>query len=344
MKKQLKILIIEPNWLGDVIFTTPAFKAVKQSYPESFLAVVVAPRAAPILENNPYIDKIFKLDEKKEEKGIFSKINFIKKIKPYQFDKAILFHRSFTKTLLIYLSRVKEIIGYGYKKRSMLLTRKISPLEKDSVHKQDYYLNVLEKSGLVITDKNCQIYLKDDEKEDIKKVVPQTNLLKNNYLIGLNPFSNWPPKNWPLYNYQKLIEKILYKYPNSIFFLTSKNKQKKLTLLASQFREKVIDLCGKTTLRQLACLYIHLDLVISGDSGPLHLAGAVGTKFIGIYGPTSPSCTKPINKAKGYILFKNDICPVPCYQKNCPIQYRCIKKIKPNNVFGCLQELLKKKI
>lgn len=61
MKKRLKIVIVEPNWLGDVIFTTPAFKAIKKYYPESFLGVAVAPRAAPILENNPYIDKIFKL-------------------------------------------------------------------------------------------------------------------------------------------------------------------------------------------------------------------------------------------------------------------------------------------
>ncbi|MCF7888434.1 MAG: glycosyltransferase family 9 protein, partial [Candidatus Omnitrophica bacterium] len=227
MKKQLKIIIVEPNWLGDVIFTTPAFKALKEAYPKSFLAVVVAPRAAPILENNPYIDKIFKLDEKKEEKNIVSKIKFIQKIKSYHFNKAIFFHRSTTKTLLIFLAKVKERIGYDYKKRSLLLTKRIPTIKKDSVHKQDYYLNILKKSGLLITDKNCQIYLRNDEKEDIKKIVGQINSLKNNYLIGLNPFSNWAPKNWPLLNYQELIKKILNKYPNSTFFLTSKNREKK---------------------------------------------------------------------------------------------------------------------
>ncbi|MCF7870238.1 MAG: lipopolysaccharide heptosyltransferase II [Candidatus Omnitrophica bacterium] len=343
MKKRLKIIIVEPNWLGDVIFTTPVFQALKKSYPESFLGVAVAPRAAPILENNPYIDKIFKLDEKKEEKSIFSKIKFIQKVKSYHFNKAIFFHRSATKTLLIFLAKVKERIGYDYKKRSILLTKRIPAIEKDSIHKQDYYLNILEKSGFPIADKNCRIYLKDNEKENIKKIIPQINFLKNNYLIGLNPFSNWAPKNWPLSNYQELIKEILNKYPNSAFFLTSKNREKKIMPLFSQFGKKVIDLSGKTTLRQLACLYSYLDLVISGDSGPLHLAGAIGTKFIGMYGPTSPNCTKPINKAKGYILFENDICPVPCYQKNCQMQYRCIKKIKPNDIFRYVQELLGKK-
>ncbi|MCF7873293.1 MAG: lipopolysaccharide heptosyltransferase II [Candidatus Omnitrophica bacterium] len=343
MKKQLKILLVEPNWLGDVILTTPAFKAIKEVYPKSFLAVVVARKAAPILENNPHIDKIFKLDEKKEERTIFSKIKFIKKIRTYQFDKAFLLHRSFTKTLLVFLAKTKEIIGYNYKKRSLLLSKKIPVINKDSVHKQDYYLNILKISGINIDNKNCQVYLGKAEEKNLEKILPQANHLNGNYLIGINPHSNWPPKDWPLSNYQKLIKKILNKYPNSTFFITSKNKQKNIPAIFTQFGKKVIDLSGKTNLRQLACLYSQLDLVISGDSGPLHLAGAVGTKFIAIFGPTSPSCTKPINRTKGYLLFENDICPVPCYQKNCPKNHQCMLKITPQTVAKTTLALLTKR-
>ncbi len=340
MKKQLRILIVEPNWLGDVIFTTPAFKAIKRHYPESFLGVVAARRAAPILENNPYIDKIFRLDEKEEEKSIFSKISFIKKIKPYRFDKAILFHRSLTKTLLIFLAKIKERAGYNYKKRSIILTEKIPPVVKDSLHKQDYYLNILKALGIKIADKNCRVYLGSREKKDIEKIIPQIKNLENNPLIGINPISNWAPKDWPLGNYQKLVKKILDKHPNFIFFITSKNKQKTITDTFSQFGKKVIDLTGKTTLRQLACLYNRLDLVISGDSGPLHLAGSVGANFIGVYGPTSPKCTKPINSAKGYVLFENKDCPAPCYVENCQKRYQCIKGIKPEIVFKSILGIL----
>lgn len=340
MKKQLKILVVEPNWLGDVIFTTPAFKAIKKNYPESFLAVVVARRAAPILENNPYIDKIFKLDEKKEEKSIFSKINFIKKLKLYQFDKAILFHRSFTKALLIYLSRVKEIIGYNYKKRSLLLTKKIPKINKDSVHKQDYYLNILKNLSININDKNCQIYLDKQEEKNTEQLIPPPASLKNHYLIGLNPFSNWTPKNWPLSFYRELIEKILTQLPNSLFFITSKDKQNNILNSFGKFKEKIIDLSGKTDLRQLAAIYKQLDLVISGDSGPLHLAGSLGTKFIAIFGPTDPECTKPINTAGGYLLFENKSCKVPCYIENCPKEYYCINQIKPDRVSNLAIKLL----
>lgn len=339
MKKQLKILIVEPNWLGDVIFTTPAFKAVKKAYPESFLAVVVARRAAPILKNNPYIDKIFKLDEKREEKNIFSKIKFIKKIKAYHFDKAFLFHRSFTKTLLIYLGQAKEIIGYNYKKRSILLNKKIPVINKDSVHKQDYYLNILKISGIDIDNKNCQVYVTEKEEKNIKRLIPEI-ASGDKYLIGLNPFSNWPPKNWPLSYYQKLVKKVLSQLPNSLFFITSKNKQKEISKYFQQFGQKVLDLSGKTNLRQLACLYKHLDLVISGDSGPLHIAGSVGTKFIAIFGPTDPKCTKPINNAAGHLLFKNNICPVPCYQEPCPKNHQCILQITPQAVAKATLTLL----
>jgi lipopolysaccharide heptosyltransferase II len=342
MKKQLKILVVEPNWLGDVIFTTPAFRAIKETYPRSFLAVAVARRAAPILKNNPYIDKIFKLDEKREEKTIFSKIKFIKKIKAYRFDKAIFFHRSFTKTLLIFLAKTKELAGYNHKKRSMLLSKKITPVKKDSLHKQDYYLNILEAIGITITDKNCRVYLDSREKENIKTIIPQINLKKTNYLIGINPFSNWPPKDWPLEDYRKLIKKIIDKHPNSIFFITSKNKRKEITNFVGEFGKKAIDLSGKTSLRQLACLYSQLDLVISGDSGPLHLAGSVGTSFIAVFGPTNPNCTKPVNNTKGYLLFKNNDCPTPCYLKNCPKHYQCIKEITPAETLPHALALLSK--
>lgn len=343
MKKQLKIIIVEPNWIGDVIFTTPAFKAIKESYPKSFLAVVAARRAAPILENNPYIDEIFKLDEKKEEKSIFSKIKFIKKIRSYNFDRAIFFHRSLTKTLLIYLSRVKEIIGYDYKKRSMLLTKKIPTINKDSVHKQDYYLNILKISGIKINDKNCQVYLTKQEEKKIKQSIPEINSSQDNYLIGLNPFSNWLPKNWPLSDYQKLVEKILAQLPNSLFFITAKNKQESISKYFWQFGKKVRDLSGKTNLRELASLYKNLDLVISGDSGPLHLAGSVGTKFIAIFGPTNPKCTKPVNNIASHLLFENNDCKVPCYLENCLKGYYCMKKIKPDLVAGLSAGLLKNK-
>lgn len=339
MKKQLKIILVLPNWLGDVIFVTPAFKAIKSRYPNSFLGAVAARRCLPILENNPYIDKIYRLDEKKEEKNFYSKIVFIKKIKKEKFNQAILLHRSFTKTFLFYLAGIKKRVGYAYPKRSFLLTGKIPCIKKDKVHKQDYYLNILEKSGINIPDKSCRININKTEHQEALELIEKNNPQKFKPLIGISPFTNWTPKNWPFENYLKSIKLILAKIPDAFFFLTSKNK---FNQPLSKLEKRIVDLSEKTNIRQLAALYSCLDLVVSGDSGPLHLAAAVGTKYIGIFGPTNPNCTVPKTKTQGYILFENNLCPTPCYEKECSKNYICIKKITPERVLELTLSLLKK--
>lgn len=337
MKKQLKILVIEPNWLGDVIFTTPAFEAIKASYPDSFLGVVTARRCAAILENNPYVDKIYPLDEKKEEKGFFAKIKFIKKIRSENYTWAIFFHRSFTKTLLIILSGVKKRTGYAYRKRAWFLTEKIPLVNKDSLHKQDYYLNILEKTGIKLPNKNCKLYISEEENKKAIAFINKNNPKKIKQLIAINPFSNWKPKNWPLENYLQLIKIALKENPNRLFFITAKNK---FSDSLCSFKEKTVDLSGKTTLRQLAALYKNIDLVISGDSGPLHIAAAVGTQYIAIFGPTSPDCTKPKSKTKGCVLVESTDCQTPCYQSSCNKNYQCIKKITPEKVSQAIENAL----
>lgn len=343
MKKFHKILIIEPNWLGDIIFTTPAFKAIKTLYPNSFLGVILPKNYSAILENDPYIDKIYSLDEKKDEKKLLKKIAFIKTIKSEKFNQAIVLHRSFTKTFLIFLSGVKNISGYNYPKRSFLISEKIPCVNKDSFHKQDYYLNVFTASKIPVLDKNCRIYLSKKDEREAQDLIRKNNLSKARYLIGLNPFSNWFPKDWPLKCYRELIELSLRKNPDLLFFITGKTKLTQSQNIFTKFNQKVVDLSGKTSLKQLAGLYQNLDLVISGDSGPLHLAAAVNTKYIGLFGPTSPKCTQPINQSRGLIFFKNSNCPTPCYQKRCPDNYACMNQINPSEICRFLLAMLEDK-
>ncbi|HIE36296.1 MAG TPA: lipopolysaccharide heptosyltransferase family protein, partial [Candidatus Omnitrophica bacterium] len=248
------------------------------------------------------------------------------------------FHRSFTRSLLCFLGGIKQRIGYAFKKRAFLLTKKIPPLNKDSLHKQDYYLKILEAIGVEIKDKNCQVHLSQKERKWAKKIIEETALRKK-YLIGLNLVTNWGPKNWPLFYFKELIEILKKELKEIKFFLTSKNK-----LDCGQFlkedKDYIVDLTGKTTLLQLGALYEKMDLVISADSGPLHLAGALNKKYIGIYGPTNPFLTGVRSKAEGKIIFKNNFCPTPCYIKKCLKDFLCMKIITPREVSKVALELI----
>ena len=316
----MKILVVEPNWLGDVILTTPALGALKEKFNGAFIGCALAGRCKDILLCNPYVDEIIEFDERTKTRSLGAKIKFINTIKQKKYDAVILFHRSFTRTLLCAMAAIPQRIGYAYKKRSFLLSQKIKPLNKDKIHKQDYYLGILQGAGIDVKDKSCRLYVSEEERNQAKKIIGDKT---SSPLIGINPFTNWPPKNWPLESFKEFIELVLKAYPQAKFFITSGKDTDQLKELGNA---NVVNLAGKTSLRQLTALYEQMDLVVSGDSGPLHLAAAVGTKYIGIYGATSPKLNGPRSSVEGTVLFNNKSCGLPCYKPDCK-DNSCMKSV-----------------
>ena len=331
----MRILLVEPNWIGDVILTTPALKALKNKFNNAFIGCAVAQRCKDILLHNPHIDEIIEFNERVETKTLAAKLKFIKTIKKAGYDSVVLFHRSFTRTLLCAAAGISQRLGYAYKKRSFLLTEKVRPPDKNKIHKQDYYLGVLKGLDITIEDKSCKVYITDQEHYQAKQLINNTD---NSPLIAINPFTNWQPKNWPLDSFKQLIELINQKYPKARFFITSAKNTPQLLKLSGP---NIVNLAAKTNLRQLAALYEQMDLVISADSGPLHLAAAVETKYIGIYGATDPKLNAPRSSAKGAILFNNNFCSLPCYITNCDKAPSCMETITARQTADTAISLLK---
>ncbi len=340
MNNNHRILVFGPNWIGDVIFTTPIFKAIKEQDEKCFLGCIIPKSCRDILENNPYIDEIIEFNERVSHRSLLKKISFVVKLRSKHYDIVILLHRSLTRTLICYLSGIKSRAGYAYKKRAFLLTKKIPTVNKDSIHKQDYYLNIARSLNIEIKDKACRVYCSNDNKSWADRIIESTGS-RGKTLIAISPVTNWPPKNWPEYHFKELIKILMKEIKHTKIFITSKDKLSGfLSLIKSHNLEKIVDLTGKTNIGRLAALYEKMDVVVSGDSGPLHLAGAVNTKYVGMFGPTSPSLTGPRAKVKGKILFKNNFCPVPCYVKDCPKDFLCMKVISPREAADAVIELI----
>ncbi|MCP4652681.1 MAG: glycosyltransferase family 9 protein [Candidatus Omnitrophica bacterium] len=327
----MKILVFEPNWLGDVILTTPIFKTLKSHFKDCQLTCCITSRCRDVVAHNPYVDNIIEFNERVEDRSLIKKAIFVNKIKGY--DLAILLHRSLTRTILCYLAGIKQRVGYGYKKRSWLLTSAWPSVDKDSVHKQDYYLDILKAINISICNNNCIVYVSKKEKEWANEIVTDV-ASSDRRLVAVNLLTNWVPKNWKLENFINMIELIKERFKNVDFILTSKNK------VSFPEMSCVTNLTEQTSILQLAALYERCDLVISGDSGPLHLAGAVGAKYLGLYGPTAPRLTSVRSEACGIILSKNELCHTPCYEKKCAKNFICMDAITPIDAFNAALKLL----
>ncbi len=333
-----RILIIEPNWLGDILFTTPAIRALREKNTEAFIACMVHPRCAQLLEDNPGINEIILFDEKSLNRSILSKIIFIKKLRRYRFDTVISFQRSMTRMLIAYLSGISRRAGYYTKKRSWLLTDKVS-LKDPNVHRVEYFLDIIRALGIDTDKRDYQFNIPEDIAEKTDNILQDAGIGIDDKLIVLNPGGNWPPKRWPKENYAKACKELDRLYRKKIV-LTGALKDKELAEEIIRLSStRAINMCGRTTLKELAAIMRRASLVIANDSGPMHIAVSQKAPTIAIFGPTSKEITGPYGESGRYIVLQKQTgCEIPCYAE-CE-DYRCMDAVKVDDVIQAAKGLM----
>jgi lipopolysaccharide heptosyltransferase II len=331
-----RILVVEVNWLGDCILTLPIFKALKEKFPLSYIGVMAPERVAEIFQDNPYIDEVIEFDEKTAHKSLISKIKFIKLLRKKKFDTAILIHRSFTRAFICVLAGIKTRIGFRRFKTSFVLTKKVTP-PREPIHRGDYYFSLLEGIGIRIKDKTPCLFIKEGEPKHVESLVNDCGR-KYSYLVAINPSANWPLKRWPWMNFVQLIGD-LTNIGCAVFLIGAQKDKNIVQKILERVGKCVFNLCGKTTLKELTAILDKMDILISSDSGPTHLAAALGKKVLVLFGPTSPLITGPRGK-EVYILRGEVGCKIPCYNLECKDNL-CMKKITPQEVFIRVREILR---
>jgi lipopolysaccharide heptosyltransferase II len=337
-----RILIFNVNWLGDVLFSSATIRNIRRNYPDSYIACVIPSRCYPILKDNPYLDEVIIFDEKDRHKGMLEKLNFVNLLKKKEFDTVFLLHRSFSRALICRLAGIKQRIGHYTKKRAFLLTKKIIPPDRDSVHRIDYYLDVIEKAGLRVEDRYLDFFVSPADEEQVDNFFKKNSLKNHDFVVAINPGGNWIPKRWPPDYWAQLADKLISETAAKVIITGSISD----LLLAGQIKDAMSQLplvaCGIFNIKQLGALAKRVDLFITADTGPLHIANAVGAKkIIAIFGPTAQSITGPYPSANAVILQKNTGCRIPCYRVNCP-DNRCMQAVTPADVLAEVKRMFKK--
>lgn len=327
-----RILIFNVNWLGDVLFSTAAIRNIRRNFPDSFIASVIPTRCVPILKGNPHLNEIIIFDEKSEHKGIMDKLKFVRFLSRKKFDTVFLLHRSFSRALICLLAGIPERIGYRAKKRALLLTKNIIPSGRDSLHRIDYYLTVIENAGLKIYDKHTEFFFDKKDKEVVEEFLNKQSVTNKDFLAGINPGGNWLPKRWPVDYWARLIDKLAGELEVKVVVTAGESDGALVKQIQSLVKEKFIVTAGILDLKQMGALCRRMDLFITADTGPLHIANASGVKkIIALFGPTDPAVTGPYPETNAIIIKKDTGCKIPCYNVDCK-DNRCMKAITPEEV------------
>jgi len=336
MNKRGRILIFNVNWLGDALFSTAVIRNIRYNYPDSFIACIVPPRCFPVLEGNIHLNEVIIFDEKGAHKNILQKIEFIGYLRAKRFDKVFLLHRSFSRALIVWLAGIPQRIGYYTAKRGFLLTKSFSAPCVESLHRIDYYLNIIKEAGLIIQDRHTEFFLAQEDLKAAQEFLAKNSIKKDDFLAGLNPGGNWPPKRWPKENFAELADKLADELAAKIIITGSRQDIELAEDIRRRMRHPAVIACGKLTIKQFAALAKRLNVFVSADSGPAHIANALGARrIIVLFGPTDPKLTGPYPQDNVIVLRKNPDCRVPCYKVNCPDNL-CMKKITVSDVFEAI--------
>ena len=299
----MQIIIRMPNWLGDAVMATPLLAIAKKRWPEAEITVVTRPHLAPLYFGNPHIHR--------------TESTF-----PKAMDIGILTTNSFSSAWELFKSGAEMRIGFANECRSFLLTNPLPfPDERDNEHLVTTYKRLLDAQS---DDTSPQLFVTPDEKTEALERFKKLHV--TGPVIGINPTAAYGPAKCWLPERFRAVAKKLARDATVIFFGDEAGKKEVDEICRGM---EVINLSGQTSLRQLIALIDACDLFLTNDSGPMHLAAAVQTPLIALFGSTNEVATGPYQWGK--VIHKHVACS-PCYRQVCPIDFPCMKQITVDEV------------
>jgi len=332
------ILVVNVNWVGDVIFSLPVFKALKEHYPQARIVCQCVPRVKPVAECCPYIDDVILYDDKGSHRPLSAKFNFVSQVRQQRFDIVFFLHGSWTRALLMCLAGIRIRVGVERKGRGRWLTYRVKPVK--GLHRSDEYLHVIESFGVEVKDRCCTLSVSDSKQADAAEYLKAEGVTEKDILVVIHPGGNWHLKRWSKQNFAELVRSLPHVGHLKVLISGGSRESELAEEIAQMSGQEPIVTAGKTTFEQLVGLLHRADLLISNDSGPLHIANGVGTACIGIFGPTRAEITGPRGSGLLKVLQADIGCNRgPCYYLECP-QNECMQAVSVADVAQAAKEML----
>ncbi|MBF0328072.1 MAG: lipopolysaccharide heptosyltransferase II [Nitrospirae bacterium] len=330
-----KILVRAVNWVGDSVMTLPAIKALRAAYPKAEITLLARPFVAPVFEKNLCIDHILEYDD--AYKGLSGKLKLANALKKKNFNKAVLLQNAFDAALLVFLAAIPERIGYGRDARSPLLTNAVpcgAAVKK--LHHIDYYLHLLDEIGIKVSDRQPFIKLALEERVAARQVFEGLN----RPLLGINPGAAYgSAKRWLPERFADVAQRFIKETGGSIVVFGGKAEAVIADDIFKRIHGQKILAAGKNSLRELIAQISECDILLSNDSGPMHIGYAVGTPLTAIFGSTSPELTGPQGKAS--IVIRSDAECSPCFKRTCNDRnLKCMDSITADMVYEGVKSLI----
>lgn len=336
------IIVRMPNWIGDLVMATPILSDLKKAFPSARLTAMCRSPICELLKEDPEIDELFCFSKAEGFGRRIEKRSIIEKLRKGNYDLGLLLTHSFSSAWWFFQGKVKVRLGYQGNARKWLLTHPLPlPENIQNQHLVATYKTLLTPLGIPISNTPPRLYLTEEERKVAKLLLTQQGIPDHALIVGINPGATYgSAKCWLPGRFREVTEKLLTDKDIFIIYFGDQATSSLVKEICKGLPSRVINLAGITSLRELASVISLCDTILTNDSGPMHIADALGTHIVALFGSTSEIVTGPYNK--GTIIHKHVECS-PCYQRTCHIDFRCMKRIESNEVFEAIMKILNAK-
>ena len=342
--KNLKILVVRLDRIGDVVLSLAAVQAIRGRFPNASISMMVRPYTRALVEGHPALDEVIVYEYEKggRHRSLLGNYRFLREIIKRHFDIAFILHPSNRSNNIPFLAGIPYRIGFK-SRWPFLLTKGVPDKRQEGTkHESEYTLDVIRAFG--IDEPVSPPYLPVTEYENLLvfKLLQDEQCRLDEKIIAFHPGASCKSKRWPLERFIELGKRIAAETPYRIAAVGSLEEKPSGDRLREALGSRVINLTGKLGLKTLAGFLKYCDILVSNDSGPVHIAAAVGTKTLTIFGRNQAGLSVTRWRALGerHAQIQKDVGCVVCLAHRCPIDFECLKAAEVKDVYDRVKSML----
>jgi len=342
-----KVLVRGPNWLGDAVMCEPALRGLKRVWPGAQLFLLLKPAVAQLFQAHPEVDRLVVYEDRGRHAGLTGKWTLAGDLRRERFDVAVLFQNAFEAAFIAFLAGIPRRYGYATDGRSLLLTEPVAPPDPGTlVHQVHYYWNLLKPLGLSGEPSRPELRVTPEEEQSMAARLMQAGIGAQDPVIGVNPGSTYGgAKRWLPERFTQVAERLARRMeeshgkPPAVLILGAKGEEALGRSIAAGLTGRSMVLSGATTIRELMAAVKRCAVLVTNDTGPMHVGSAFGVPIVAVFGPTDWRTTSPYGA--GHALIRHPVECAPCLLRECPIDHRCMTGVSADQVYDAAAKLIR---
>jgi heptosyltransferase-2 len=338
-----RILVIRLDRLGDVVLSTPVLQALRWQFSHAFIAMMVRPACEDIVRGNPYINDVIVYEKENAHRSVWGTIRFAKELRRYRFDTALALHPSNRSHVIPWLAGIPVRIGYD-RKSAWLLTHRLKHYKQEGkYHEALYTLECLRLFGIAPDRPQPFVPIQQSAARAIERLFAKHSIQSADRLVAIHPSASCVSKRWMPERFAQVADRLIAEQALRVCVVAADDDARYARQMLAAMRQRALDFSAQLSVSRLAALLARCRLLISNDSGPVHVAAAVGTPVVDIFGRNQRGLSwqrwGPLGD--GHVVLHKEVGCVTCLAHNCDIGFLCLTALSQEEVYQAAVSVLR---